>query len=113
MSFRNTHVHDHMIAGFTHRATSTAAARSFGSFPLTLTLAVNAPSILKTTTSVAGGSTARWKSTDVWSPRTTIFTGCKPCSRRCVCGMLKYRRPLTVDSVPRNFHSPLDSYVIT
>lgn len=32
------------------------------------TLAVNEPSILKTTTSLFGGRTARQKLTDVWSP---------------------------------------------
>ena len=48
--------------------TSTAPPLTFGSFPDIDTLAVNEPSILNTTASVLGGSTARKKSAKVWSP---------------------------------------------
>lgn len=42
----------------THRTTSTAPARTLGSRPVTDMLAVNDPSILNTTHSVLGGTTA-------------------------------------------------------
>lgn len=44
---------------------STAPALTFGSLPVTDILAVNDPSILNTTHSVFGGTTAKKKSTDV------------------------------------------------
>ena len=47
---------------------STAPALTLGSLPVTETLAVKEPSMLKTTHSVFGGITAMKKSTDVWSP---------------------------------------------
>lgn len=48
--------------------TSTAPALTFGSRPVTDMLAVNEPSMLKTTASVFGGMTAKKKCTLVWSP---------------------------------------------
>lgn len=47
---------------------STALARTLGSLPVTETDAVKEPSILNTTHSVFGGTTASEKSTAVWSP---------------------------------------------
>lgn len=55
--------------------TSTAPALTFGSLPVTETLAVKEPSMLKTMHSVFGGTTAKKKSTAVWSPLTTICLG--------------------------------------
>lgn len=46
-----------MPLGVTHRTTSTAPARTFGSLPMMDTLAAKEPSILKTTNSVPLGST--------------------------------------------------------
>ena len=43
----------------THLTTSTAPARTLGSFPIMETLAVKEPSMLKTTHSVLGGTTVR------------------------------------------------------
>ena len=48
--------------------TSTAPGRTLGSLPRIETLAVNEPSILKTTASVWGERIARLLSTHVWSP---------------------------------------------
>lgn len=49
----------------TYLTTSTAPALTFGSLPVTETLAVKEPSMLKTTHSVLGGITVKKKSKDV------------------------------------------------
>ena len=54
--------------GNTYRTTSTAPGLTFGSLPMIETLAVNEPSIEKTTTLVWGGNTSSEKSVNVWSP---------------------------------------------
>ena len=52
----------------TDLTTSTAPARTFGSFPVTETDAVNDPSMLNTTHSVFGGTTDKYIEQLVWSP---------------------------------------------
>lgn len=53
---------------------STAPGRTFGSRPVTETLAENEPSMLNTTVSVWGGTIANRKSTLVWSPLKNKWT---------------------------------------
>ena len=62
---------------WTYLTTSTAPGRTLGSLPIIDILAVKEPSMLNTTVSVRGGRTVRYRSTAVWSPRTTICTEMK------------------------------------